>query len=259
MFIEKRLMKFICLLVSALSAFLFAPSSLSGACTCSLELQSSPTMTNTAISVDPNDSVTISTTLTYSCSSEVSTELMSVSQVPEGMQFVDNGNGKATLSGTPTVANTYTLVFGGQVYNDTENTTLFCSKTTTITLTVNAPLPPEEFTAEQQSMGVNEQWIDQATKAKQQNNVRFKNILKWKAPILGTPIVAYRIYLDRDLQHMVGEIPSSNRKRFKVVHRRVNPCIIHKYFIVSVDEFGNLSRVVKGRVKGARRHCFFNQ
>lgn len=161
---------------------------------------------------------------------------MSVSQVPEGMQFEDNGNGTATFSGNPTTSDTYTIVFGGQIYDDVKNTSLFCSKTTTITLTVNAPLAVEELTVTS-----SQQVWDQTVKAKQQNNVNFKNILKWKAPIGGPPIVAYRIYLDRDLKHMVGEIPSSDRKTFRVVHRRVNPCIIHKYFVVSVDEFGNLS------------------
>ncbi len=65
------------------------------------------------------------------------------------------------------------------------------------------------------------------------------NILVWKAPNKGTPIVAYKIYRDRSLTKLIAEISAKERLRFKDHNRKEGKT--YTYFIVSVDQFGNVS------------------
>lgn len=70
----------------------------------------------------------------------------------------------------------------------------------------------------------------------------FANILTWRAPILGSTPVSYRIYRDRDLGHFVGVVfvrPGEQTFEFTDHNRRPNRD--YRYFVVSVDEFGNVS------------------
>ncbi len=72
------------------------------------------------------------------------------------------------------------------------------------------------------------------------------NILTWNAPLQGTPIVAYRIYRDK---HLIAVISSDEYLHFKDHNRKKGKT--YTYYIVSVDQFGNLSApaivIIKGR------------
>lgn len=253
---KRKSLGFIFYLCIILNIFIITPYSLKGiscTCQCNFTVQSSPaydTSDNT-LSVNTGDPVTIQWNLSISSCSlgSASSMFMGVQEVPDGMTAessdITKNTGIGTLEGNPTTPATYTLFLSGQAYNS-NNSAICCYKNQTITLIVVGPQPVNELTVTQQS-------TDETTRSKKNNS--YDNILKWKAPRLGPSIVAYRIYLDRELQYMVGEIPSKNRKRIKIVHRHVNPSRTHKYFVVSVDEFGNESKAVRGRIKGSRYHC----
>jgi len=87
----------------------------------------------------------------------------------------------------------------------------------------------------------------------------FENILKWKAPDAVPRIVAYRIFTDKKLHHLLFDIPAFDQIRFKVKEPNVNPCKKHRYFIVSVDEFGNTSIPVKGVRKVIKKNCMLKK
>ncbi len=102
------------------------------------------------------------------------------------------------------------------------------------------------------------------------------NLLSWKAPCGNCPPVAYRIYRDRALTQLVAKIPVhdnfrlKNHSRHRVLakfghdlcqagpsfrfedHHRKKGKTYH-YFIVSVDQEGNLSVPVEVTIKGTRR------
>lgn len=63
------------------------------------------------------------------------------------------------------------------------------------------------------------------------------NRISWSAPNGGAPIVGYKIYRD-GLNHLIATLPASSL--FYEDHNR-NKGRIHTYYIVSVDDLGNLS------------------
>jgi hypothetical protein len=89
---------------------------------------------------------------------------------------------------------------------------------------------------------------------------RFKrnyiNVITWQAPIISSSIVSYRIYRDQNLQKLIGEVFSDQPLRFKDRHRK--PCKTYTYYIVSVDQFGNISEPAFVKIKG-NKHCPFRR
>ena len=175
--------------------------------------------------------------------------------LPAGVSFHDNEDGTATLSGIPASDTTdcypLTLHFSGSIPDQPEST---CESSQSFLLIVGdancSPAAPKDFTVMQKEVSSE----DRLARAKR-NKIKFDNILRWRAPRHRAGIVAYRIYLDRDLQHLALEIPSRDRKRFRAVQRNVSPCRIQKYFLVSVNEFGIESKPVKAKVKMAKHNC----
>ena len=177
--------------------------------------------------------------------------------LPAGVSFQDNGNGTATLSGRPgnptrnSEAYRLTFHFSGSIPDQPDST---CESSQSFLLIVGdancSPAAPKDFTVMQKEVSSE----DRLARAKR-NKIKFDNILRWRAPRHRAGIVAYRIYLDRDLQHLALEIPSRDRKRFRAVQRNVSPCRIQKYFLVSVNEFGIESKPVKAKVKMAKHNC----
>lgn len=87
----------------------------------------------------------------------------------------------------------------------------------------------------------------------------FDNIIRWKASKTDFRIVAYRIFTDKKLHHLLFEVPSLDKKRFKVRECNVNPCRKHQYFVVAVDEFGNTFKPVKGVRKVIKKNCLIEE
>ena len=73
------------------------------------------------------------------------------------------------------------------------------------------------------------------------------NILKWRAPKEGTSIVFYKIYRDKDLKKSIAQIPNHKPLRFEDHNRKKGKT--YTYYIVSVDEFGDVSAPAKVTVR----------
>jgi Beta-propeller repeat len=73
------------------------------------------------------------------------------------------------------------------------------------------------------------------------------NVLKWKAPLQSSNIFAYRIYRNRSLTKFVAEIPANKKLQFKDHNRKKGKT--YTYYIVSVDQFGNMSVSAKLKIK----------
>ena len=75
----------------------------------------------------------------------------------------------------------------------------------------------------------------------------YVNFLEWKAPRKGTPIVAYQIYRDRALNERIAKISSDEHLRFQDHNRKKGKT--YTYFIVSIDQFGNISKPAEVKVR----------
>ncbi len=75
----------------------------------------------------------------------------------------------------------------------------------------------------------------------------YVNVITWQAPAEGIPPVSYRIYRNSDLTKLAAEISANQQLRFEDHNR--NPKKTYRYFIVSVDQFGNLSAAATVTVK----------
>lgn len=75
----------------------------------------------------------------------------------------------------------------------------------------------------------------------------FVNILTWKTPSKGTQVIAYKIYRDRFPGHLIATVLNDKKLEFKDHNRRKGKT--YTYFIVSVDEFQNVSEPVQVTVK----------
>ncbi len=73
------------------------------------------------------------------------------------------------------------------------------------------------------------------------------NILTWKVPFRGITPVAYRMYRDPALTKLVVEISANERLRFEDRYRKKGKT--YHYFVVSVDEAGNVSVPAKLSVR----------
>lgn len=76
------------------------------------------------------------------------------------------------------------------------------------------------------------------------------NVLTWESPRGGARIVAYKIYRDAQLHHLLAKIPSQAPLRFEDHNRK--PGKTYTYFIVSIDQFGNESIPAKISVRESR-------
>lgn len=81
------------------------------------------------------------------------------------------------------------------------------------------------------------------------------DVLTWKAPSNSSSVVAYRIYRDRSLSKLIGTVSSEDPLKFKDC-RRHKRGKVNTYFIVSVDEFDNVSEPIKVKVKRPCRMKF---
>ena len=93
--------------------------------------------------------------------------------------------------------------------------------------------------------------IHSAMRAKRCRHCPLMNVIRLRAPKEGAPIVAFRIFRDKELQHLIAEIPSSQH-RFT---QRVAPCKNYKYYIQSVDALGVVSAPTFVKIKGKKKHC----
>jgi hypothetical protein len=78
----------------------------------------------------------------------------------------------------------------------------------------------------------------------------FVNILKWKAPSQGNRPVAYRIYRDEHLTQLIAIVPADHHHKFKFEDHNRKKDKRDFYFIVSVDQFGNISAPAIVNIKG---------
>jgi hypothetical protein len=76
----------------------------------------------------------------------------------------------------------------------------------------------------------------------------YVNILTWKPPLQGSPPVAYRIYYDSQLKKLVAVVSSHEHLKFKDHNRKKGKS--YTYFIVSIDQFGNVSAPATVTVRG---------
>lgn len=74
------------------------------------------------------------------------------------------------------------------------------------------------------------------------------NILTWEAPDQGNRPIAYRIYRDAELSELIGTVSSQERLKFSDHNRKKDKT--YRYWIVSIDEFGNISEPAEVRIKG---------
>lgn len=77
----------------------------------------------------------------------------------------------------------------------------------------------------------------------------YVNVLTWKAPQSSpTSPVEYRIYRDANLTKLIATIPANHKLIFKDHNRKKNKT--YTYFVVSVDESGNISTPAVVKIKG---------
>lgn len=76
------------------------------------------------------------------------------------------------------------------------------------------------------------------------------NIITWHAPSSGTPPVSYRIYRNSSLTELAAEVSANGRLRFKDHNRKEGKT--YTYFIVSVDQFGNISTPATVTISGRK-------
>jgi hypothetical protein len=67
----------------------------------------------------------------------------------------------------------------------------------------------------------------------------YVNILTWQTPSSGIIPVAYHIYKDPQLTHLIAVIPADRKLRYEAHNRKKGKG--YSYTIVSVDQFGNFS------------------
>lgn len=97
------------------------------------------------------------------------------------------------------------------------------------------PLPPRDLRARQ----VKNEFATQTD---------LINILTWKAPTGGAAPVAFRIYRDSKLTELAAVIPAHEKLQFKDHNRKKGRT--YRYFVVTVDQVGNLSAPASVVVKG---------
>ncbi len=73
------------------------------------------------------------------------------------------------------------------------------------------------------------------------------NVLTWNAPLQGNSPIAYLIYRDANLTQLIAKVPG-DRFKFKDHNRKKGRT--YRYFIVSVDQFGNISPPATVKVRG---------
>jgi fibronectin type 3 domain-containing protein len=76
----------------------------------------------------------------------------------------------------------------------------------------------------------------------------YVNILTWNVPIEGAPIVAYKIFRNKELSKLIAVI--SNQKPLKFEDHNRKKGKTYTYYIVSIDEAGNSSKSAKVKVMG---------
>ncbi|WP_154017830.1 PKD-like domain-containing protein [Candidatus Protochlamydia phocaeensis] len=156
--------------------------------------------------------------------------LIVIGQLPIGLAFIDNGNGTATLFGTPVngTQGVYSLTIvasNGVAPNAVQNFTLIISDNGGGGGSVN---PPRHVRG---SQGIN----------LCNGQADFVNTLTWNAPSGGNPVVAYYIYRN-SLNHLVKVVPAGQPLQFKDRHRQIGR--VYTYFIVAVDASGNVSEPI---------------
>lgn len=78
----------------------------------------------------------------------------------------------------------------------------------------------------------------------------FVDVVNWKAPKRSSSIVSYRVFINKELRNPIDIISADSRLKTKFGHR--DPCKFIKYFVVSVDRFGNASKPAVGKLKSSR-------
>ncbi|WP_068468393.1 PKD-like domain-containing protein [Candidatus Protochlamydia phocaeensis] len=152
--------------------------------------------------------------------------IVAIGKLPAGLIFVDNGNGTATLFGTPVngTQGIYSLTIiasNGIAPNAMQNFTL-------IILSGGGVKPPRHVKGFQE--------ISLCKK-----HADFVNILTWKASA-GSGAAAYYIYRN-SLNHLVKIVPSGEPLQFEDPHRK--PGRTYTYFIVAADGGGNISEPIR--------------
>ncbi|MFI0434426.1 MAG: hypothetical protein ACH350_01685 [Parachlamydiaceae bacterium] len=154
--------------------------------------------------------------------------------LPPGVDFQDNGNGTAALVGKTTAIGCYELQFkyiqeGGGcssrqdflllVYSS--NNPLYCSGQ-----------PPIVLSSKKKTSKNGDQKI-------------YKITIEFKAPEQGPSPVAFRIYRDKTLHHLVGEVQNNGQRRFRFTQSGLKKRPMNHYYLVSVGKYGNQSEAVK--------------
>ncbi|OJU81741.1 MAG: hypothetical protein BGO10_07590 [Chlamydia sp. 32-24] len=147
--------------------------------------------------------------------------------------FTVNGDGTLTaiappnLTGTVTV--TVTTPFGTSLPNEFTEFTY---------VTVETVLPPIDLRGVQ----ITNRFADQK---------QYINVLTWNPPSTGPRPTSYFVFRDASLQEFVGEVPAFDRLRIEDVNVRRGRT--YTYYVVSVDQFGNVSEPAVITVKPSRR------
>ena len=119
------------------------------------------------------------------------------------------------------------------VYNG--SSVYLASTSQPVSVTIETASPPKHLEGFQKAHPLSNEYI---------------NVLKWKVPSSGTPIVSYRIYRNQFPKNLIAEIPSNKPLRFK--DRNIKRGKIYTYYVVSVDQFGNVSEPATVKIKPRR-------
>lgn len=176
------------------------------------------------------------------------------SSLPDSVSFVDHGDGTGTLSAEnvkPSEEGCYYFTF---LFSSSNSEGDSCNSFQKFKLQLGSESCPLQSV---KNLTVTQVQSTNATLGEKTplQDISFDNIIRWEAPKTDSRIVAYKIFADKKLDHMLVEIPSFDKLRFKIRQSNVNPCKKHRYFVVAVDEFGNTSKPVKGIRKVIKKSC----
>lgn len=141
----------------------------------------------------------------------------------------------------------YDLVF--KAYSTAAKVDSCATQNFTLTVIERAQ-PPEVVSAEQE-----QPYTSLTVKAKNQKSVRYKDIVKFKPPKKGPTPVVFRVYKDKKLEHLAGEVPNTGKRRYRFVRRNVKACSTFHYYLVSVGENGIESKAVKASLNNSKENC----
>ncbi len=198
--------------------------------------------TTTSVSSSQNPSVigqSVTFTATVNSTPGLAISTGTVTFIIDGVQVsvVNLVNGQASFQTSALSGGQHTIVavYSGDANHQASTSLPFIE-------TIIAVLPPRDLKVCQ----VENRFVSQTDRI---------NIITWKAPRIGDSPVSYRIYRDPQLKEKIATVHmhySSSHERFRYEDHNRKKHHTYTYYIVSVDEFGNVSAPVRVIYKGER-------